>query len=265
MQKNNHIHIYALLVFSVIFLCCNKDEDKNANGDNNNGNGAVTIPNCGTVTDIDGNTYETVLIGNRCWLRENLKTTTLKDGTPLDFINNSADWDTISSNDGSPSYCWYNDDYNTYGKVFGALYNYQAPGTGKLCPQGWRFPDNNDWLELFEGIAAMGYSEPYSVTPFKVAKAMAANAYWESSTKPGAPGNDLSTNNKSGFSALPGGFRHQDGSFYHNGLSTRWWSRIYATANVANVSFISFNENSPVFLEMQRKNRGMSVRCVKDH
>jgi hypothetical protein len=65
------------------------------------------------VSDIDGNLYHAVTIGTQTWMMENLKTTTLNDGTPISKVtdNSSASW-----------YCWYNNDI-TNKATYGALYN----------------------------------------------------------------------------------------------------------------------------------------------
>lgn len=81
-----------------------------------------------TVTDIDGNVYSTVTIGTQVWLGENLKTTTYNDGS-----------DILNSPSTAGSYLIYGnnpDNKDTYG----ALYNWYAVNTGKLCPTGWHVP-----------------------------------------------------------------------------------------------------------------------------
>ena len=96
-----------------------------------------------TVTDIDGNTYQITKVRNQVWMTENLKTTRLNDGTPLPLVENSLIWKQTLQ----PAYCWYNNDGKTNKNYFGALYNWFAVETGKLCPLGWHVPSDKVWLE----------------------------------------------------------------------------------------------------------------------
>jgi uncharacterized protein (TIGR02145 family) len=99
----------------------------------------------GTVSDIVGNIYNTVRIGDQWWMSENLKTTKLNDGTP---IINRLDPLSVSIIDEHPgAYCWYNHDVS-YSQTYGALYNWKIVNTGKLCPEGWHVSSLADWIEL---------------------------------------------------------------------------------------------------------------------
>ncbi len=80
-----------------------------------------------TVTDIDGNAYNTVTIGNQVWMAENLKTTTYNDGTPIPLVIDGATWGALTT----PAYCWYNNDEATNKELYGALYNWYTVNTGK--------------------------------------------------------------------------------------------------------------------------------------
>jgi len=246
--------------FILIYTSCGKNDDKE-NGTNNNND--KNIPNCGTVTDIDGNTYNTVLIGNQCWMRENLKTTKLNDGTAISHLSNTNDW---AANDQPASiavsaYSWYNNDYNNYGRIYGALYNLTAIRTEKLCPQGWHVPDSYDWVEMFQSLSSQGHSYPHSVTPLKVAKALADNTRWQKSKALGAVGNNLSVNNISGFTALPGGYRNSNGSFSHEGKCIKYWIN---QQGFQELCIIAFNENTPL-MKFLHNNSGAYVRCVKSN
>lgn len=90
-----------------------------------------------TINDIDGNRYRTIQIGEQTWMAKNLKTTTYKDGTPIELVTNNNNW----SEDSIGAYCWYNND-EEIGNIYGALYNYYAVETNKICPDGWHVPTN---------------------------------------------------------------------------------------------------------------------------
>lgn len=95
------------------------------------------------VADIEGNTYKTVQIGSQLWMAENLKTTKYSNGTEIPLVT-GQEWYTMTSQ----GYCWYNNDYKNFGKIYGALYNWAAIETGNLCPTGWHVPTDNDWNTL---------------------------------------------------------------------------------------------------------------------
>jgi hypothetical protein len=95
-----------------------------------------------TITDVDSNTYSTVRNGSQIWMVENLKTTKFNDGSSIPLVINDSVWGTMSQ----PAYCWYKNDDKSGKKLFGALYNWYAVETGKLCPVGWHAPSHKVWL-----------------------------------------------------------------------------------------------------------------------
>jgi uncharacterized protein (TIGR02145 family) len=121
----------------------------------------------GSVTDVDGNTYKTIQIGTQTWITENLKTTRYSDGSPILFGTGGpagfTDW--FDCGDGNylynnGAYCWYDNDASTYKDAFGAIYNWHAVGTGKLCPTGWHVPTISDWTTLIKILG--GTVEPFN-------------------------------------------------------------------------------------------------------
>jgi uncharacterized protein (TIGR02145 family) len=101
-----------------------------------------------TVKDFDGYVYKTVRISNQTWMAENLKTARYNDGTPISLVADNPSW----SNSVSACYCWYNNDIQNKDS-YGALYNWQAVNTDKLCPTGWHVPTDAEWTTL---SAALG-------------------------------------------------------------------------------------------------------------
>ncbi|TCO10991.1 fibrobacter succinogenes major paralogous domain-containing protein [Natronoflexus pectinivorans] len=205
----------------------------NGNGDNN-GNGG--LPGEG-VTDAEGNNYQTIIIGSQEWMAENLRTTKYNDGTP---INDVDTWNTSTTG----NYAWYNDD-SGYQNPFGALYNWQAVETGKLCPDGWRVPTNSDWQELenhLGGAAVAGGK-------------LKATSYWD------AP-NEGATNS-SGFTALPGGEKYEGGAYMEMGNQGFWWSATEVSGNQAYARRLHSHFGSIQTNEAAKSN-GYSVRCIKN-
>ena len=94
------------------------------------------------LIDIDGNVYRTVLIGNQIWMAENLKTTRLNDGSTIDL---KTEW--FHAKSMTPGYSYYGYSITNL-NTFGALYDWYAVGTGKLCPTGWHVPSLADWSPL---------------------------------------------------------------------------------------------------------------------
>ena len=175
-----------------------------------------------TVTDADGNVYTTVTIGNQVWTVENLKTTKYNDGTPIPFITDRSAWARCYDSS-RPAFCWYENDVGRK-ETYGALYNWYVVNTGKLAPKGWHVPTDDDWTELEKYLMGNGYNWDGKKGVQKIAKAMAAKTDWAANSDSGTIGNDLSKNNRSGFSALPGGFRLERGDFYDIGMHGYWWS-----------------------------------------
>ena len=92
--------------------------------------------NTSTVTDIDGNVYKTVKIGNQVWMAENLRTTKLNDGQPIPLVTENKEWSYRTT----LGYCWYENDEAANNNIYGALYNWYTIETGKVCPKGWHVP-----------------------------------------------------------------------------------------------------------------------------
>ena len=195
-----------------------------------------------TVTDIDGNVYNTVTIGSQVWMKENLKTTKFNDGSSIPLVTDLTQWIALNS----PGFCWY--DNNSGNKTaYGALYNWFAVNTEKLCPYGWRVPSDDDWTTLTtlyggENAASAKLKE-------------AGTTHWT------APNTGT---NESGFTALPGGGRAgSDGAFVEIYTGAHWWSITeYSASNAYYRGMI--NSNTIVYRNNSDKRSGFSVRCIKN-
>lgn len=148
------------------------------------------------TTDIDGNTYYTQTIGSQEWMTENLKTTKLNNGTTIPLVTGDSQWGALTTS----GYCWYNNSSN-YKKNYGALYNWYTVNSGKLCPAGWHVATYEEWKTL------INYLGGQEVAGGKMKET--GTLHWTSTT--------TGIDNSSGFSALPGGCRGNNGIFYQIG------------------------------------------------
>jgi uncharacterized protein (TIGR02145 family) len=198
----------------------------------------------GTVTDIDGNVYNTITIGTQVWMSQNLKTTRLNDGTAITQLPDTAKWGYHLA----PAYCWYNNDSSTYGNIYGALYNWYAVNTGKLAPTGWHVPTDTDWNVLITYLGGTFATREAIKEP--------GMAHWITP--------DTNATNSTGFSALPGGLRIGDGTFNTLGNSGFWWSATLADTadswafDIQDCNIMLGPDSYPFYL-------GLSVRCIRNN
>ncbi|MBN2274821.1 MAG: hypothetical protein JXR41_16370 [Bacteroidales bacterium] len=195
------------------------------------------------VPDIEGNLYRTVRIGDMRWMDENLRTTKYNDGTNIPLVTDNTEWGSLTS----PAYCWYgNAASNAYSAVTcGALYNWYAINTEKLCPDSWHVPTLEDFNNLITELGGL---------------AVAGGKLKEAGTKHWMIPNEAS--NESDFRGLPGGFRSGTGfdAMGNNGL---WWSSTEAGLFEA-YSLGLINNFTITYLHDISKKTGISVRCVSE-
>lgn len=103
-----------------------------------------------TMKDADGNIYMSVNIGKQVWMAENLKTTRYNDGKPIQLVANDDAWKELKT----PAYCWYKDDIKNK-DIFGALYNWFAVNSKKLCPVGWHVSTDAEWEAMIDYIGGL--------------------------------------------------------------------------------------------------------------
>ena len=218
---------------------------------------------CGTstITDIDNNTYNTVLIGAQCWMKTNLKVTKYNDGTLIGDSTNST-WGTamIGAHTG---YDVSLVPLSDYVGASGYLYNwYAATDSRKLCPAGWHVPTDAEWTILIQALdpSQMVVSGVQSTTAGTAMKSTVTNPSVGSGLgwNPGSPGTNIS-----GFSALPGGYRLSDGSFLNIRDYSYFWS---ATGTSSNFAFGRnlLSVNAFVLRISFSKSSGASIRCLRD-
>jgi len=201
----------------------------------------ITFTTPATMTDYDGNIYESVIIGTQTWLAGNLKTTKLNDGTAIPNIIDDGEWYNLLA----PGYAWYNHDENTYKEDYGALYNWYTVNTSNLCPSGWHVPSDSEWMVM---ITSLGENVAIKLKETGIEHWVSPNA---------------GVTNESGFTGLPGGWRYNGGGF--NGINyygSFWTSTEFNTteAYTRNLGYGwgGCDRNNVV------KSTGFSVRCIKD-
>jgi uncharacterized protein (TIGR02145 family) len=238
---------YLILLFGVISvfgISCSDDDDNNPGGGGGGGNSGTSVCTGGpsTVTDVDGNVYNVVTIGNQCWMKENLKTTKYRNGDPIPTNLSNTTWQNTTSG----AYAIYNNT-TANDSIYGKLYNWYAVADPRgLCPTGWHVPSFAEWttLENFLGGWICGG-----------AMKEAGLTHWEN------PNTDAT--NSSGFSGLPGGGRPSAGGYYGIGSGGSWWSSTqYSTTDAWFRSL--FYDSAGSWLYSNGKRIGFSVRCVRD-
>ena len=217
-----------------------------------------------TVTDIDGNVYQTVKIGDQWWMAENLKVTRYCDGTPIPNVTDNTDWLNLV-NDSTGAYCEY-DNNSVYVVTYGRLYNWYAINENcGIAPAGWHVPTDSE-LKQLEMYLGMSQSE----ADFELWRGsdqgcqLAGNAnLWND-----GPLEDDVAFGSSGFMAIPGGFRNYNDNGNYNGLGDYafFWSATEATEYT---SFHAWARSlyyyyPSVLRDDYGKGYGFSVRCVKD-
>jgi uncharacterized protein (TIGR02145 family) len=194
-----------------------------------------------TVNDADGNSYSVIRIGTQLWIKRNLETTSLNDGTDITLVSSNSTWSNLTT----PGYCLYNN-LTSNKDIYGALYNWYTVNTGKLCPTGWRVSTDDDWntLENFLGGASPAGGKLKEVL----------YAHWLNP--------NFGATNESGFTALPGGYRLETGTF--EGISTygSWWTSTELSPNAFRRRI--WYQDDKTFRDLVNEKYGMSVRCVKN-
>jgi uncharacterized protein (TIGR02145 family) len=194
-----------------------------------------------SVTDIDGNVYNIVTIGSQVWMKENLKTTKYTNGDPIPNVSDGTQWNNLTED----AFCYYDNNVSS-ANTYGLLYNwYAVSDSRKICPEGWRVPDKNDWNEL---VSFLG-GEDGAADKLKEK----GTAHWA------AP--NTSASDKYGFTALPGGYRLE--TFNPPGYYAIWWSATPEDLQDAFI-FTLIANNSKTYIESQYKKAGHAVRCIKE-
>ena len=232
----------------------------------------IPCPNAPSVIDYDGNVYNTVQIGNQCWMKENLRSVHYADGTTI-----PKEWP------GGYSTTW-NIAYYDYSSASmplvqrGYLYNWPAvvrrtsscsdnPGVQGICPTGWHVPSEAEWSQMLEYVGSQN-AYVYGNENSGIAKALSSQSWWQGSNHDGAPGHDQSLNNATGFSVYPAGkftpFGHTGSYLEKLGSEAIFWT---STGGENEYAFTTCNiiyDEATVQSNHPFKCFGASVRCLHD-
>ncbi len=208
-MKNRIIYFFVLTV--LLQIACSKDE----------------FPS-GTVVDIEGNRYSTVIIGEQEWMAENLRTSKYRNGISIEKVTSDEIWATYTKG----AYCIYNNETNVKSEN-GLLYNYHAIiDSNNIAPAGWHVSSRDDWeklIEFYGGIDIAG---------------------------------EKLKNNKM-FNLKYSGFRSYEGKYIYSGRSADWWCSPGTSSKRGHVSIFYIFDHIQIY-NSTNEEEGLAIRCVKD-
>lgn len=216
--------------------------------------GSTTLATGTFIDSRDRNVYDWVKIGEQVWMAGNLAYLPTVSGPlngsltePFMYVY-GYDGTDVNAAKGTSNYSTY-----------GVLYNWPAALTA--CPAGWHLPSDAEWTTLTDYLINNGYG--FEGSGDDIAKSMAATTNWNPSSDSGTPGNDPASNNSSGFSGLPGGYRRDNGSFFYVGYDGYWWSSTEYSTDYAWYRYLGYG-NTSVTWGRNYKESGFFVRCLRD-
>lgn len=202
----------------------------------------------GTVTDIDGNVYKIVKIGDQWWMEENLKVTHYRNGDPIDHVQDGEEWEGRSSG----AWCVY-DNQNSNKFIYGLLYNWHVlDDCRSIAPEGWHVPTDEEWQILVDYLGGDAVAGGKMKTTGTIED---GDGLWNEP-------NDGATN-EIGFKGLPGGYRLGNGNYKGLGECALFWSATQGSSSNAWGRYMYYT-NSDVGRGHGNKRDGFSVRLVKN-
>ncbi|MBN1790916.1 MAG: fibrobacter succinogenes major paralogous domain-containing protein [Bacteroidales bacterium] len=205
------------------------------------------------LKDIDGNTYKTVKIGNQFWMAENLRVTHYRDGTPINHVTADSNWIALSAG----AYCAYNNSEHN-AETYGYLYNWYAVDDSRnIAPEGWHVPTEEEWMQLEThlGMPESELDDKYRGIDEGGKMKEADTTHWHSP--------NTGATNESGFSALPGGYRHGYFTFSALGYCASFWSSSASNNYHAWSRHLIYYDSYITRIDYDKK-YGHSVRCIQD-
>ena len=219
------------------------------------------------VTDIDGNTYQSVTNCGLTFTKQNLNVSKYSDGTPIPQVHNATQWENLTTG----AWCYYENN-TANGPIYGKLYNWYAVAgiydsaslanpalRKKLAPTGWHIPSDGEWssfINCLDPNADGGNNFNIAGGKMKATGTIqAGTGLWAS------PNTDAT--NASGFTGLPAGFRDVTGTFYTIGVNGIWWSSSEPNSTVAWAPVLDYG-NGYAGRGSGYKENGFSVRCLRD-
>ena len=217
-----------------------------------------------SVVDYDGNVYSAVMIGNQCWMKENLRTTHYSDGTSIAKGNSTST---------TTAYYYYSDNSSSNVPTYGFLYNWKAvmgnsssssanpSGVQGICPAGWHVPSDAEWTQLTNYVSSQSQYTCGGNSTY-IARALAATTGWDNSNDACDVGNLQANNNATGFGALPAGNYGTNG-YLNNGNYASFWSATEASSSSVLGRYL-YHSTANVYPGSNYKSNGYSVRCLRD-
>ncbi|MHA8065433.1 FISUMP domain-containing protein [Aquirufa sp. ROCK2-A2] len=208
--------------------------------------------NNGYLSDIDGNKYNAVKIGNQVWMAENLRVSRYQNGDLINYVNindNVNQWDKLTNG----SWCYYNNDA-TYDSTYGKLYNWNAVMDSRgLAPKGWHIPTEEEWNEL---ITFLGGSNIAGGKLKSTGTKEEGTGQWDSP--------NFGATNSSGFNALPHGYIYNRTAGLGN--SVFFWSTTEYELDKAHAKILDYASEKVTIGNDKAwsKKYGFSVRCIKN-
>ena len=239
-----------------------------------NNTDAHPCPGTPTVTDIDGNVYNTVMIGNQCWTRENMRATRYANGDTIHFAM------FYQESYLEPYYYNYSNSniplekrgylYNWLAAVHGLDTSSSVPsGIQGICPTGWHVPSWDEWDALRIYLGSVDAYHCGSCVEC-IAPALCDTIAWVGDSLYNCvPGQDLSLNNATGFSAIPAGYHWgTDDGFSGSGTYTGFWSTTLSPGSSFETGprygLLIRNYVANAAYSTYFKNYALSVRCIRD-
>lgn len=211
------------------------------------------------VTDVDGNFYPSVVLGNgQEWMTKNLRTTRYSNGDVIPQISNPVDWGSATG----PGWCYYDNDpsnNNVYGKIYNWYAmsdNYNYPNTRNICPNGWHIPALNEWQALVNYAGGTNVAGGHlKETGF---------LHW------GSP--NTGATNLTGFTGVPSGYRQHNAQFWSLGTQFTLWITGNPTAPgfnspypyVPSLSYVYAKVLTSTTGDLSKVRSGLACRCIKN-
>ncbi len=216
----------------------------------------------GSMTDQQGNTYKTIIIGNQEWMAENLNTSIYRNGEEIITNLSNVEWqNTFYTEQGA--FAYYNND-STYACPFGKLYNWYACVDPRgLCPAGWHVPTDDEWNTMIDHLdpifdGGTNLMDTAGRAMKSVGTIENGDGYWLAYTN-----NDVIGTNSSGFSGLPGGHRYSYGGYDLLNYYAYFWTSSPMDSSYAWYRLLYYWETL-AYRHQYLKHHGFSVRCARD-
>ena len=198
----------------------------------------------GSVTDIDGNTYRTIVIGQQEWMAENLNVSRYSNGDLIPNITDNGQWQSSTN----AAWCDYNNSVAAecpYGKLYKW---YVTVDNRNVCPAGWHVPSDQEWFVLMNFLGG---------EPIAGGKLKSMNYFY---------GPNFGATNETGFSGIGGGIRSNYGNFADSGWAGYYWSSTENGSSGTTNAWARMLEKDNSYLSRiwWPKPFGLSIRCIKD-